>query len=158
MKILIRPSYPQFDIARFTALVDRLQRSTYKIGAKYEEAPHFTDCITAVRYILEHSTDLVLPKVYIWDFPWFLLRDFWAREVSVELWKIGDLIFFEKMSFRHEKYMIAHVGILISETEFFHSSLHFDGGNISSVQDIDYNALILDESFLDIAKDPRNNH
>ena len=62
------------------------------------------------------------------------------------------------MSFRHEKYMIAHVGILISETEFFHSSLHFDGGNISSVQDIDYNALILDESFLDIAKDPRNNH
>ncbi len=65
MKILIRPSYSQFDIARFSALVERLQRSTYKIGAKYEEAPHFTDCITAVRYILEHSTDLVLPKVYI---------------------------------------------------------------------------------------------
>jgi hypothetical protein len=53
--------------------------------------------------------------------------------------------------------MISHVGILISESEFFHSSFHFEGGNISSVRDIDYNALILDESFLDIAKDPRNN-
>lgn len=157
MKILIRPKYTRFDEDRFDALINRLQSTTYKIGAEYDEAPIYTDCVTAVRYALEHSTDIILPRVYIWDMPKKLIQDIWATEVSQKLWRKWDLIFFEKMSFRHEKYMISHVGILISENEFFHSSLHFDGGNISSIQDIDYNALILDESYLDIAKDPRNN-
>ncbi len=54
--------------------------------------------------------------------------------------------------------MIAHIGIMVSDTEFFHSSLHFGGGKISSIHDFDYKNSILDESILPIAKDPRNIH
>lgn len=158
MKIFIRPKYTRFDEARFDALIEKLQNTVYKISAHDVEAPNFTDCVTAVRYILENSTDIVLPRVYIWDMPKLLIHDFWATEVSVKIWRKWDLIFFEKMSQRHKKYMITHVGILVSDTDFFHSSLHFDGGKISSLKDIDYTALILDESFLEIAKDPRNNN
>ncbi len=46
---------------------------------------------------------------------------------------------------------------MISDREFYHSSLHYGGGKISSLDDIDYNNLVLDESSLEIAKDPRNN-
>jgi cell wall-associated NlpC family hydrolase len=48
-----------------------------------------------------------------------------SREISLQSVEAGDLIFFERMSFTHKAYMIAHVGIMVSSTEFFHSSLHF---------------------------------
>ena len=79
-----------------------------------------------------------------------------SREISLQSVEAGDLIFFERMSFTHGAYMIAHVGIMVSSTEFFHSSLHFSGGKISLLSDIAYNPLILDESYLDIASDPRH--
>jgi hypothetical protein len=65
MKILIRPKYKKFDEARFDALIEKLEDTLYKTGADYKEAPKYTDCVTAIRYILENSSEIVLPRVYI---------------------------------------------------------------------------------------------
>ncbi len=156
MKIVIRPDYQNLDTEKLIFLTEKMQTSCYKSGAKDSEIPWKSDCITALRYILKISTGFLLPKSYIWDLPWLLIS-LGAREISLLWAEMGDLIFFERMSFTHKKYMISHVGLMISDREFYHSSLHYGGGKISSLDDIDYNNLVLDESFLEIAKDPRNN-
>lgn len=155
MKTLFRPNFSVFHDERFQALIEKLLFTTYKIGAEYEEAPEYTDCVTATRHILENCSDIVLPRVYIGDMP-KMLRNDGFKEVSLQEGGKWDIVFFEKMSLRHEAYMVAHMGILVNENDFFHSTLHFGGGKISSLRDIDYNSLILDESFLEIAKDPRS--
>jgi cell wall-associated NlpC family hydrolase len=155
MKIVIRPDYLHLDREKLIVSTKEMRSSVYKTGATDVEAPWKSDCITAVRYILKMSTDFLLPKSYIWDLP-RLLISLGAREISLSWACMGDLVFFERMSFTHKKYMISHVGIMISEKDFYHSSLHYGGGKISSLEDIDYNSLVLDESFLDIAYDPRS--
>lgn len=155
MKIAIRPTYRSFNLKRFNSIIEHILLTQYKVGAKDDEAPSFTDCVTAVRYILMNSSEFLLPRWYIGDFPKILL-DSGARKIPLQEAMIWDLVFFERMSFTHQKYMIAHIGIMVSENEFFHSSLHFWGGKISSLLDFDYKNSILDESFLSIAQDPRN--
>lgn len=155
MKIIIRPQYTFFDSEKFGFAVEYIVSTQYKIGAKDIDAPGLTDCITAVRWILAQSSDFLLPHGYIGDFPNML------TECGYSMFPLSDaqrwdLIFFERMSFTHQKYMIAHIGIMTSATEFFHSSLHFWWWNISWIHDFDYKNSILDESFLQIAKDPRN--
>ena len=51
--------------------------------------------------------------------------------------------------------MVAHVGIMLDRETFFHSSLTYDGA-ISRIDDKEYINSILEESFLSIARDPRN--
>ena len=74
MKTLIRLPYVRFDLDRFNALVEKMMYTTYKVGAKYEEAPQQSDCVSAMRYILEYSTDIILPRVYIGDMPKVLIE------------------------------------------------------------------------------------
>lgn len=155
MKIAIRPKYTFFDLDRFNFAIEHILLTQYKAGSRDDDAPKTTDCITAVRYILKHSSDFILPHGYIGDFPNILLKQ-WSQKIPVSEVQEWDLIFFERMSFTHAKYMITHIGVMVSNTEFFHSSLHFGWGKISSLADFDYKDTILDESFLSIAKDPRN--
>lgn len=154
MKIAIRPNYTYFNEEKFNFCIEHILNTTYKSWAKSEEAPIYTDCITAVRWILRQSSDFLLPRWYIWDFP--KLLELSSKTISVMDTQIGDLIFFERMSFTHNKYMISHIGIMVSESHFFHSSSHFWWGKISSLADFDYKNSILDESFLSIARDPRH--
>ena len=118
-------------------------------------APEYTDCVTAIRYILLWVSDYVLPRAYIWDMPQMMI-DAGASEVSLQFAQPWDIIFFERMSFTHGHYMIAHIGIIISESDFFHSSLHHGGWQISSYHTQEYESMILDESYLSIASDPRH--
>ncbi|NRH20447.1 C40 family peptidase [Candidatus Gracilibacteria bacterium] len=154
MKIAIRPNYTYFDEEKFQFCIEHILNTTYKSGAKSEEAPNNTDCITAVRWILGQSSDFLLPRGYIGDFPKMLEAN--SQKIPISDIRVGDLVFFERMSFTHKKYMISHIGIMVSGSNFFHSSLHFGGGKISSLADFDYKNSILDESFLAIARDPRH--
>lgn len=118
-------------------------------------APDYTDCVTAIRYILLQTSDYILPRAYIGDMPNTMLET-GSIEVSLQSAQPWDIIFFERMSFTHGHYMIAHIGIIISDSEFFHSSLHHGGWQISSYHTQEYESMILDESYLAIATDPRN--
>jgi cell wall-associated NlpC family hydrolase len=155
MKIVFRLPYARFDALRFSALVTKMLETEYRKGATDGDAPGTSDCVTSVRYILTHSTDIVLPHGYIGDMHQILL-DMGAEEIPVILAQTGDIVLFERMSLTHKKYMIAHMWVMTSPTEFFHSSLYFAWGNISLLADITYNPSILDESFVHIAHDPRN--
>ena len=54
-------------------------------------------------------------------------RDIYSCLVPIEEGDIGDLIFFHRKSIAHKAYMITHVGILVDEDSFFHSSWSRDG-------------------------------
>lgn len=155
MKIVFRLPYTRFDAERFSALITKMLETEYRKGAIDSDAPGYSDCVTSVRYILTHSTDIVLPHGYIGDMHQILLH-MWVEEVPVALAQAGDIVLFERMSLTHKKYMIAHMWVMTSSVEFFHSSLYFAWWNISLLADITYNPSILDESFIHIAHDPRN--
>ena len=74
MKIAIRPKYTFFDLDRFNFAIEHILLTQYKAGSRDDDAPKTTDCITAVRYILKHSSDFILPNGYIGDFPNILLK------------------------------------------------------------------------------------
>lgn len=155
MKIVIRPEYHSFDTKRLLFAYEKILTTTYMWGAKYENAPLITDCVTAVRWLLAASSEYTFPFWYIGDLAKMLL-DEGARIVPLADARIGDIIFFEKMSLRHKKYMVTHIGLMISPHEFIHSS-RAHNGKISRIDDLEYIHNILDESYLPIAKDPRNN-
>jgi NlpC/P60 family len=155
MKIILRPNFQHFDIDRFFAIQEKILSTTYKKWSKNTDAPKYTDCITAIRYILQHSSDFIIPTCFIGDLPLSLIKNQLASIFPLSDAKIGDLIFFEKMSKTHKKYMVTHVWIMCNHREFIHSSLQYNG-KISSIDDAQYIDNILCESFLPIAKDPRN--
>ncbi len=47
-------------------------------------APQYTDCVTAIRYILSQMSDYILPRAYIGDIPNIML-DTGATEISLQL-------------------------------------------------------------------------
>lgn len=154
MKIIIRPQYNFFHAERLHFAIEKLLYTTYTRGAKYEDAPLSTDCVTAVRWLLSLSSDFLLPVEYIGDLP-RKLTTLWCTIHPLAEVKEWDIIFFEKMSKTHKKYMVTHVWLMISSTQFIHSSSAHHG-KISRIDDEEYIHTILHESFLEIAKDPRN--
>lgn len=122
--------------------------------AQYEDAPDITDCVTAVRWLLALSSKYHLPTAYIGDLPNILIER-WSDLVPLHERKAGDLIFFERMSPSHQKYMVNHMGLMITPNEFIHSSKKY-GGKISRIDDPEYMHNILSESYLPLAHDPRN--
>lgn len=56
------------DDNQFENAIQELEYTKYDIRAKQEDAPETTHCISAIRYIIERSTGIILPKVYIGDF------------------------------------------------------------------------------------------
>lgn len=153
MKIVFHPHYIDFDSSRFLAAGEKLLLTEYKRWAKDKDAPEYTDCVTALRWILMLSSSFIIPKIYIGDLPHeiFPVCDI----ISLSDAREWDIIFFEKMSKTHRKYMVAHVGIMLNNEFFIHSSAK-ENGKISSIHDILYTHDILDESFLKFASDPRN--
>ena len=73
MKIIIRPSYQFFDPMRFGFAQEKILTTSYLRGAKYENAPSITDCVTAVRWLISTSSNFLLPMGYIGDLPGILL-------------------------------------------------------------------------------------
>ena len=154
MKIVIRPAYWTFHRERLSYALEKMTYTSYVRGTQDEDAPLETDCVTAVRWLLNASSDFVLPRGYIGDLPKILM------EMGCAIYPLheaacGDLVFFEKMSLTHGKYMVNHMGLMISPEAFIHSS-HKYQGSISRIDDREYIHSILDESFLPLARDPRN--
>ena len=114
------------DNTLFDHAVDDLRSTQYNINAIQEDAPQSTHCITAVRYIIEKSTWIILPKMYIGDFCRTIYEEHTHLEPKTipitdhERW---DLVFFMKKSQFHLSYMISHVGIFMDDNgKFFHSN------------------------------------
>lgn len=154
MKIILRPPYASFDPVRFWFAQEKILSTSYVRGSNYDDAPSITDCVTAARWLLCASTDFIIPVGYIGDLPRILLNS-WSRISPLQDVRAGDLIFFEKMSLTHRKYMVYHIGVMISAKEFIHSSKSHNG-KISHIDEAPYIYSILEDSFLPFARDPRN--
>lgn len=153
MKIIFRPHYKTFDTERFDAACQKLLLTQYKKWASNDEAPEYTDCVTALRWLLHISSDMLIPRAYIWDLSHEIAT--LCDIIPLSEAQIGDIIFFEKMSKTHKKYMVTHVGMMVDNEHFIHASLR-ENGKISSIHDILYTHDILEESFLSLAHDPRH--
>ena len=154
MKIVLRPYYRSFDPNRLYFAIEKILSTTYMRWAKSEDAPGITDCVTAVRWLLSASSGFIFPVWYIGDLPKVLLA-YGAHIIPLSQAVAGDIIFFEKMSITHKTYMVTHIGLMISPHEFIHSSCAY-GGKLSRTDDSEYLQSILDESYLPLARDPRN--
>lgn len=154
MKIVLRPNNLVIDEEKFLFLQERILFTTYKSWARGSEAPRYTDCISAVRYLLQYASNFLLPTAYIGDLTTLLMNNKLCSVESLSNAQLWDLIFFEKMSKTHKKYMVTHVWIMLNNTDFIHSSLAHNG-SISRVDDTEYMNNILSESFISLAHDPR---
>jgi cell wall-associated NlpC family hydrolase len=110
----------------FDSVIQDLKHTEYKIRAKQEDAPRITHCISAIRYAIEKSTGIILPKLHIGDFCCEIYTSYNYLEPHIlpisdhQRW---DLLFFHKRSDYHKAYMITHVGIFLNEDgDFFHSN------------------------------------
>lgn len=121
---LLRIDSRRFIEERFCQAVDKMKGTKYHLSARYEDAPRLTHCVSAVRYIFEETTQNPFPYYYIGDMCRRILdeRSLWARLVPLHEWEMGDLIFFCGRARRYQRYMIHHVGVLIDDSSFFHST------------------------------------
>ena len=114
------------DNDRFDRAVNELISTQYNIRAIQEDAPQSTHCITAIRYLIEKSTWIILPKMYIGDFCRTIYDEYMYLDpliVPIEEHQRWDLVFFMNNSRFHRAYMISHVGIFIDdEWDLFHSN------------------------------------
>lgn len=112
--------------------------------------------MSAVRYILARTTGWVPPHFYIGDLCRKILdqRELDSRLVPLEDGERGDLIFFHGKSVVHQTYMITHVGILVDEDLFFHSSWSKDG-SIDTIQSRIHDGTIATCKMLGRLTDPR---
>lgn len=121
---LLRIDYPLFHQKEFDMSVVSLANTQYDLWAKDSDAPGVTHCVSAVRYIVKKATWWHLPYYYVGDMCRRILDNPQIHSSIVPLWEwdIWDMIFFRKKSITHRAYMITHIGILIDEDHFFHSS------------------------------------
>lgn len=114
------------DNTKFDIAIRDLENTKYKINAIQTDAPWVTHCISAVRYIVEKSTGIILPKSYIGDICNEILTSHHYLEpnlVPINEQDRWDFVFFTKKSIYHKAYMISHIGIFIDDDwYFFHSN------------------------------------
>lgn len=102
-----------FDREKLCQSLKELKLSKYKKKTTLEEAPHTTDCLTAVAYIIQQAAHAKLPVYYIGDMPRMLLK--------IHRWKLlyvtprslrdGDLIFAKN---RQCEKLVGHVALAAS--------------------------------------------
>ena len=156
MKIVFRPNYSSLEEWRLQHAINKIEYTLYQSWSKDYEAPEKTDCITAIRWILQQSSDFKIPHEYIGVLPNTLLQNGQVMIKPLKEARLGDLIFFENFSKTHNAYMVTHIWLMIRSEEFIHSSKKWNG-RISSIHDWVYSQNILSESFLKNLTDPRNN-
>lgn len=154
---LLRICYPNFSEEKFRETIPELLSTQYSRSAQYCDSPWVTHCVSAVRYLIEKSTWWQLPYYYVWDMCRKILENHSidAHLVPIEEGKIGDLIFFHRKSVAHKAYMITHVGILVDEDSFFHSSWSKDG-SIEKIQSRMHTGTIATCRQLSSLTDPRS--
>ncbi len=91
-------------------------RAKYDMKAKDAHWPEKASCVTAVRQILKHQHDTMLPHLWMNDFPAILTKYFsWNCHV-VEQFKPGDLIFFHHT----KRDTLSHMAIAVDTNRVFH--------------------------------------
>lgn len=64
MKIVLRPYYSSFDELRIHHAINKIEYTLYQPGSKDHEAPGKTDCITAIRWILDQGSNFRIMSEY----------------------------------------------------------------------------------------------
>jgi len=121
---LLRIQFDIFDDRQFYRAIKQLHGSRYNLMASDSDAPEVTHCISAVRYLIQKASGYTFPLMYVGDMCRNIL-DLWnphARIVPLFHGDRWDLIFFRWESRNSQLPAITHVGILIDEERFFHST------------------------------------
>lgn len=139
----------------------------YSITATDQDAPKKGSCVSAVRCVLEHSSNITIPRVWIGDMPRILVGlGCSVHSVTLSTMQKGDLIFlriFPRNQFPKEYSFISHLMIAIGNQKVFHCSQARGKAQIEDLaQPIDAYAQNLLKRPLDNASlllryiDPRN--
>jgi hypothetical protein len=148
--------YMEFDKEKFLSAINNLNDTRYSLDARTSDAPQVTHCVSAVRYALEQSTWHILPYYYVGDMCRRLLdiRFLGASIVPIEDWDLWDLVFFHRKSVTYKVYMITHVGILLDDQRFFHSTW-WRGGIVENLSKILHQGNVATCRILSSLTDPR---
>jgi hypothetical protein len=114
-------------------LFDSLLKTKYRLRITDKRAPFVTNCVTAVRYLLTHSSPYYLPKVFIGDMPRILVGcGCTVHRIKILEMKPGDLLFFKRVPScqpQFEKQYIGHIAIALGAAQVFHSTWMRGGGD-----------------------------
>lgn len=145
------------------SIIEEIKSTNYKIWAKQSQAPWVTDCITAVRYVVNRLSRESFPLTYIWDTPKDLIwegylksRFLWASIVLFDKASTWDLVFFYWASQRwNSPWMVKHIWIILDPgMNYFHSDV-WVWGNISCLNNHeDYSRIATGKQMME-STDPR---
>lgn len=99
-----------------SSLVD----TKFKLDSQDNEAPEFTNCVTAVRNILRNDFSFELPRAYVGNLGYLLCEIHNAKVATILNWEIKywDLIFTKDIESRY----ISHLMIWLEWNKVFHSN------------------------------------
>lgn len=125
---VIRFPNVEFNQDNLSVAVQTLIRNTkYLYTAKDAQAPHLTNCVTAIRYLFLQSSTIFLPNLWIGDMPRILVRQLGCslHTIKITSMKVGDLLFIKRVpgnTTEKTKRYISHVMISLGGSLFFHST------------------------------------
>jgi hypothetical protein len=125
----------KFNEEKFHSALADISDTRYSLVSLESNPPLVTDCISAVRYIIQKSTWANMPKAYIGDLGRVLVdRQFGgARLIPIEDQSLWDLVLFFRKSRRLWWYMNTHIGIFTDDVwNYAHSTISwYRNDNIS---------------------------
>lgn len=115
------------DKHRLLQACQELSYSIYRYRASTSEAPRWTNCITAIRYVLNRAANVSLPPVWIGDLPRILAITYRCELHRAELGELkpGDLLFLRRDVTNRtslEEQWLVHVAMYLGRGLAFHSS------------------------------------
>ena len=143
-------------------------QTVYHLSAKNTQAPHQTNCVTSIRYILKSGSRHTLPSSWIGDMPRVLVSEcgYSFCQIDIGSLRAGDLVFIsssECFSPSSNRRSVVHVAMAVGVGILFHSSYERGGACLENIiepcdrfgEEIRRN-IINDSAFLIRYIDPRN--
>lgn len=129
--------------------------SSYSKNATDKDAPLHCNCITAVRYLFQRTTELVIPKGWIGDLPRALLSRKWQiLNVGSNEVRCGDLVILKN---RISRRSITHITVALAANRFFQCTWKAGKAEIVPCEALHPRyELVSSEETLRFYKDPRN--
>lgn len=121
---LLRIHFDVFDDREFYWAIGQLRGSKYNLMASDTDAPWVTHCVSTARYLIQKASGYTFPLMYVGDMCRNILDTSipHAHIIPLSDWDKWDLIFFRWVSRVSRLPAITHVGVLIDEQNFFHST------------------------------------
>jgi cell wall-associated NlpC family hydrolase len=105
-----------------------VKQTTYLRKAQDKDAPHYCNCVTSIRYIFQRSGKVILPKIWLGDFPRILVKMEWkVLKISPDQLQAGDVVFWKKPI---SKRMVTHMTLALAANQFFHCTARIEGAEV----------------------------